>query len=71
MRSTGNKSSQVNALETDTNVQPLEEIPQIPSTEMSTSVIVDAMFSIRKWSFEKDTPFLNIANRYVRLLATR
>ena len=70
MRSTGNKSSLVKALETDTNVQPLEQIPESPSTKMSTSVIVDAMFSIRKWSFEKDTPFLNIANRYRRLLAT-
>ena len=68
MRSTNTKSCLVATLKTETEVQSVEDISKPTYSTMRTSVVIDAMSVIRKWSFVKDTPFPDIADKYRRLL---
>ena len=61
MRSTKGKSALVKALLDETGVQTSDDLP---TSVLRTSIVVDAMFNVRKWSFEKDVPFPVISNRY-------
>ena len=63
----GTRVSLVKVLLKETNVITL---PNLPKTKLETSVIVDAMYCIRKWSFTKGENFSTIANSYLlRLLS--
>ena len=48
----------------ETGVQPAQKIWRHVDFTVSTSVIVDAMHAIHKWSFVKDTPFPDVADQY-------
>ena len=43
-------------------------IQELPKDERKTSVVIDAMYAIRHWSFQKGEAFGAIAERYQRLL---
>ena len=67
MRSTGNKANLVKAIKEETKVCSLEAISNI---ERKTAVVVDAMYMIRRLSFQKDQQFGEIAVRYRNCLLT-
>jgi len=65
MRLKGTKSSLVKVLLKETDVKAVENLPE---SELSTDVLVDAMYAIRKWSFVKGELFGTIAKRYKQKL---
>ena len=62
---TGTKASLVKVLKEHTKVTIIQELPK---DEQKTSVVIDAMYAIRHWSFQKGEAFGAIAERYQRLL---
>ena len=62
---TGTKASLVKVLKEHTKVTIIQELPK---DERKTSVVIDAMYAIRHWSFQKGEAFGAIAERYQRLL---
>jgi hypothetical protein len=60
-RVTGTKASLVKALKEEAQVN---VVPDLPQCERKTAVVVDAMFTIRHWSFQKDDTFGTIAERF-------
>ena len=51
MRAAGTKSSLVKALKKETKVN---SVPHLPQEERKTAVVVDAMYNIQHWSFQRD-----------------
>ena len=56
------KSSLVKALKEETKVN---SVPHLPQEEHKTAVVVDDMYNIRHWSFQRDETFGDIARRYL------
>jgi len=54
MRATRTESSLVKALKEETKI---ESVPHAPQVDRKRAVIVDAIYSIRHWSFGKDETF--------------
>lgn len=65
MRAPGTKATLVKALKMETGVSAVSELP---GDRMKTAVIIDAMYDIRRWSFEKNVPFPDVAKRFTRLI---
>ena len=64
MRS-GTKSSLLKVLKEETGISPHQNLPE---DDESTAVVVDAMGSIRRWSFHKGESYGAIAERYFHQL---
>lgn len=64
MRS-GTKASLVKAIKDDTGIQPTA---CLPDEHKQTAVVVDAMYVVRQWSFQKGETFGDVAHRYSRNL---
>ena len=62
---TGTKASLVKVLKEETKVAC---IPDLPTEDRKTAVVIDAMYAMRHWSFLKGEAFGTIAERYQRLL---
>jgi len=61
MRSAGAKANLVKTLKEETKVV---SSPCLPKEHRKTAVVVDAMYAIRRWTFQKEEPFGSIATRY-------
>ena len=48
----------------------INSLPELTSKDLSTAVIVDAMYFIRRLSFQKDEKYATIADSYRRYLLT-
>ena len=62
MRNSGNKASLVKAVKDMTKV---DCVSSLPSEDMKTAVITDAMHMIRKLSLKEGETFQEVAQRYV------
>ena len=61
MRAAGTKASLVKVLREDTGVS---AVPNLPQQNMTTTMVVDAIYTVRRWTFHKDETFGAVARRY-------
>jgi hypothetical protein len=66
MRATGTKLCLMNGLLKDAKVEALCNLPSIDDMPPDkTSIVINLMGKVRKWSFQKDQRYKNIAEHYV------
>lgn len=65
MRASGTKATLVKTLKEETQVSTVSSLPNV---ERKTAVVVDAMYAIRHWSFQREETFGSISERYIHHL---